>query len=141
LSHSNELALCVIAWEREVGIDVEFIRDDVSLFDIAARFFSKKEVAVLRALPVSAQTPAFFNCWTRKEAYLKAIGEGLSYPLNQFEVALAPNEPAALLRVENNPQEVSRWSFRELMCGLDYAATVVVEGRDWRLSCWEWAAA
>ncbi|HZG52707.1 MAG TPA: 4'-phosphopantetheinyl transferase superfamily protein, partial [Pyrinomonadaceae bacterium] len=92
LSHSHELALYAFARGREVGIDIEHIRADFADDDIAARFFSAREVSMLRALPARARTSAFFNCWTRKEAYIKARGEGLSHPLDQFDVSLTPGE-------------------------------------------------
>ncbi len=138
LSHSGGLALYAFARERELGIDIERLREDFDGLGIAANYFSPREVTVLRSLPPAAQTQAFFNCWTRKEAYIKARGEGLSMPLDQFDVSFAPDEPARLVRNINDPQEASRWSLRELQPGGDYAAAIAVEGHDWRLSCWQW---
>ena len=83
---------------------------------------------------------AFFNGWTRKEAYLKARGDGLSLPLDQFEVSLAPDETARLLNVRGDRSESSRWSLQELSLGPGYAAALAVEGHNWRLTCWEWEA-
>ena len=97
LSHSNGVALYAIARHRAVGVDLERIRFDLPVVEIAERFFSRREVAALRMLPSEQQHQAFFCCWTRKEAYIKARGEGLSLPLDQFDVSLAPGEPAALL--------------------------------------------
>lgn len=138
-SHSHEVALYAVTREREVGIDLEYMREDVAGGQIAERFFSPGEVAVLRALPAVLQTEAFFNCWTRKEAYIKATGQGLSIPLHQFEVSFTNGEPAALLSRRDNPQEASRWTLRELTLGDGYVAAVAVEGRDWRLNCWQWS--
>jgi 4'-phosphopantetheinyl transferase len=140
ISHSNELALFAITEMRELGVDLEWIRHDVADDRIAERFFSAEEVGVLRALPKEIQSEAFFNCWTRKEAYIKAIGEGLSMPLSRFVVSLAPGEPAALLSANgsNKDTEVSRWSFRDLNLGKGYKGAVIAEGRDWELNCWEW---
>jgi len=84
------------------------------------------------------QPQAFFNCWTRKEAYIKARGEGLSLPLDQFDVSLAPGETAALLSTNGDPQEASRWSLRELAPGSSYVAALAVKGHGWRLKCWHW---
>ncbi|HEX8845597.1 MAG TPA: 4'-phosphopantetheinyl transferase superfamily protein [Pyrinomonadaceae bacterium] len=138
LSHSGELALYAVACERELGIDIERLREDFDGLGIAANYFSPREVMVLRSLPPAVQTQAFFNCWTRKEAYIKARGEGLSMPLDQFDVSFAPGESAMLIRNINDPQEASRWSLQELHPGVGYAAAIAVEGRDWRLSCWHW---
>src|SRR5260370_493417 len=84
LSHSHSLALYAITHQRELGVDLEFIRPEVVEEPIAERFFSAAEDAVLRCLPASLQPEAFFNCWTRKEAYIKAKGEGLTIPLDAF---------------------------------------------------------
>jgi 4'-phosphopantetheinyl transferase len=100
---------------------------------IAERFFSAREVATLRALPAEVQPQAFFNCWTRKEAFIKARGEGLSFPLDRFEVSLDPKEPAALVSVSDDPREASRWSLQALPVEEGYAAALAVEGHAWRL--------
>ncbi|MDQ3652238.1 MAG: 4'-phosphopantetheinyl transferase superfamily protein [Acidobacteriota bacterium] len=141
LSHAGELALYAITRGREIGIDVERIRADFANEQIAERFFSLREVAALRTLPKNIQPQGFFNCWTRKEAYIKARGEGLSLPLDQFEVSLVPGEPAALLRTSGSGdhQEASRWSLREVVApAASYVAAVAVEGDDWQLKYWQW---
>ena len=141
LSHSRGLALYAVALDREVGVDVEFVRDDFAVEEIATSFFSPGEVAALKALPACSRVEGFFNCWARKEAYVKARGEGLSIPLAHFEVSLAPGGRAALLSVLDNRREDLRWSLRGLTPGAGYAAAVAVEGRGLRLACWEWAEA
>jgi 4'-phosphopantetheinyl transferase len=138
LSHSDGVALYAITRGREVGIDIERIRTDFDGEEIAERFFSAREVAMLRALPPDTQKQAFFACWTRKEAYVKARGDGLSLPLNQFDVSVAPEEPAALLDTKGDPQEVSCWSLKELAPGPGYVAALVVEGDAWLLRGWQW---
>jgi 4'-phosphopantetheinyl transferase len=140
LSHAGGVALYAVAHGREVGVDVEQVRDDMACRDVAERFFSRREVAALCALPQGAQTRAFFDCWTRKEAYVKARGEGLSMPLDSFDVSLSPGEPAALLDTRGDAREASRWSLRELSPGPGYVAAVAVEGDGWRLRCWRWDA-
>jgi 4'-phosphopantetheinyl transferase len=134
----SELALCAVTRSREVGVDIEGVREMDDLPQIARQFFSANENAVLSRLPQEIQTEAFFTCWTRKEAYIKAIGEGLSMPLDCFDVSLVPGEPAALLATRKNPEEASRWLLRELFPGPGYLAAVVVEGHDWRVRCWQW---
>ncbi len=138
LSHAGEMALYAVTRGREIGIDVEPIRTDFANEQIAERFFSPREVAALRALSGNMQPQAFFNCWTRKEAYIKARGEGLSLPLDQFDVSLVPGETAALLNTSGDPQEVFRWSLREVAPAAGYVAAVAVEGDDWQLKCWQW---
>jgi 4'-phosphopantetheinyl transferase len=140
LAHSHELALYAITRGREVGIDLERIRSNLVDEQIAERFFSPREVVVLRGLPTHRQREAFFNCWTRKEAYVKAKGQGLSIPLDQFDVSLAPGEPAALLSTQWHPQEASRWSLQKLNPGCGYVAALAVEGHDWQVKCWQWSA-
>jgi 4'-phosphopantetheinyl transferase len=139
LSHSDGIALYVMARDRAVGVDVEFIRSGPRSEQIAERFFSLHEVATLRALPVTLQRYAFFLCWTRKEAYIKARGEGLSLPLDQFDVSLTPGEPAELIGTRPDPLEAGRWSLRNLTPETPgYAAAVAVGGGGWSLALWSW---
>lgn len=138
ISHSHRVALYAVTRAREVGIDLEFIRSDLELEQIAERFFSHREIATLLALPADLRESAFFRCWTRKEAYIKAKGEGLSLPLDQFEVSLTPGESAALLSTQRDPDEAQRWSLQELTPAPGYAAAIAVEGHSWRLACWDW---
>jgi 4'-phosphopantetheinyl transferase len=138
LSHSRGMALIAITKNRDIGVDIEGINPNFSCLEIAEKFFSPLENSVLRSLPEHLQPTAFFTCWTRKEAYIKAVGKGLSIPLNQFDVSLAPGEPAALLNVEGNPEEASKWSLIELFPSSDMVAAVAVAGDCWKLHCWEW---
>ena len=137
LSHSNGMVVVAIAHGREVGLDVEYIRPEVEVDEIARRVFSRQEAAALAALPAADRVAAFFACWTRKEAFVKATGEGLSRPLADFDVSLAPGEPAALLRIEDNPADAPRWSLRALNPGTGYCAALATEGHDWRVSFWD----
>jgi len=138
MSHSHGEALYAVTRGREIGIDLEFIRCDLEVEQIAERFFSQCEIATLRALPVSLRKHAFFLCWTRKEAYIKARGQGLSLPLDQFDVSLIPGEPSALLSTQPDSDEALRWSLQELTPAPGYAAALAVEGPGWSLSCWQW---
>lgn len=141
VSHSWGLALYAVANSREVGIDIEYIKATEAGSGIAERFFSPAEVAALQALPAEERTRAFFACWTRKEAYIKAKGTGLALPLDQFDVTVDPGQPAALLTTRGDPEEASRWSLRDLDPGPGCAAAIAVEGRSWQLRCWGWPAA
>lgn len=138
LAHSGELALYAFAWGRQVGVDLERLERDVAYGEIAQRYFSPRERGVLQSLPVHERGVAFFGCWTRKEAYLKARGDGLSVPLDQFEVTMLPGEPTRLLHAAFDPDEVARWSLRELRPGRGYVAALAVEGHNWQLLCWQW---
>ena len=138
VSHSHRAALYGVSRGREVGIDLERIRPDFADDRVAERFFSSREVAALRSLPRSMQRDAFFNCWTRKEAYIKARGEGLSLPLDKFDVSLVPGEPAALLATRGDSLGASRWSLQKLEPGSGYVAALAVEGDACRLKCWQW---
>jgi 4'-phosphopantetheinyl transferase len=141
VSHSHGLALYAMTHGRELGVDVERIRPAVAQEMIAERFFSSHEVTILRALPIVLQGTAFFACWTRKEAFIKAKGDGLALPLDQFDVSLAPGEPAALLRTAWDPPEAARWTMQDLAPAPGYRAAVAVAGHDWRLVCWDGPAA
>jgi 4'-phosphopantetheinyl transferase len=138
LSHSHGLALYAITRAREVGIDLEFIRPDIATEPIAGKFFAPSEVAKLRGLAPDLQTSAFFDCWTRKEAYIKARGDGLSRRLNSFSVAFGPGEAPAVLHADDDPQASTRWSLLELVAPDGYAAALVVEGQGVRVHCWQW---
>jgi len=138
LSHSGDFALIAVTLERKVGVDVERLRSDIEIESMARRFFSLNEVSKLMALPLEQRVSGFFNCWTRKEAYIKAQGLGLSMPLDSFDVSLTPSEPALLCVTRPDPQESTRWTLFALEVDLDYAAAVVVEGRDLKFRLWDW---
>ncbi len=136
LSHSGSVVLYAFAWRRQVGVDVERPGRRLEFEALAGRFFSARETAALRALPDADRRAAFFRCWTRKEAFIKATGRGLSYGLSRFDVTLGPHEPAGLLRAEWD--DPGQWSLRDLPTGPDYAAAIAVEGSDWLLRAWQW---
>lgn len=127
LSHSQDAALIALAWERELGVDIEAIRADVAASGIAERFFSPGERQALSALSPEHRVRAFFNCWTRKEAYMKARGDGFSLPLDRFEVTVAPDLRPALLKAPEGPAEVARWYLHDLSTPPGYAAALAVE--------------
>jgi len=140
MSDSHGLALYAVARRRELGVDLERIRPGVACERIARRHFAEAEVKSLLALPESARREAFFACWSRKEAYTKAIGQGLSFPLRDIVVSLSPGEPAAILNVRGEPEAARRWSLRALKPDPCYAAALIAEGHDWRVRRWQWAA-
>ena len=125
LSHSNEVALLAVSLDADIGVDVEHIRADFASEDIARRYFSRAEVEVFNALPPEERVAAFFRCWTRKEAYIKAIGKGFSQSLSAFDVTLAPGIAPALLRAEDD--DASRWWMSDIEVGEGYAGALIVE--------------
>ncbi len=138
LSHSHELALYAFTYARQVGIDVEHMRSNIDYLSLAEHYFSPRENAMLQELPEALRYEGFFNCWTRKEAYIKARGKGLSLPLDLFDVSLKPGEPAALLGSREDPPQTAYWSLRELAPGAGYAGALAVEGHDWDVCCWHY---
>ncbi|SIO60273.1 4'-phosphopantetheinyl transferase [Singulisphaera sp. GP187] len=138
ISHSGEIALFGFARERELGIDLETIRPDFAADAIAARFFAPAELAAIRSLPAEERIQAFFTCWTRKEAYIKAQGKGLALPLDSFEVSLAPGAPAAVLVTHDNRDEAARWSLHELHPGPGYVGALAVAGEGCRVRVRTW---
>jgi 4'-phosphopantetheinyl transferase len=138
VSHSGDLVLFGFTRAGEIGVDVERIRPDFATLEIANRFFAPDEAKVLAALSESERTAAFFNCWTRKEAYIKARGVGLSLGLNTFAVTLRPNEPAALVRVDADSDAPKRWTLLDLAVSDDYRAAAAFEARECLISCFRW---
>lgn len=136
LSHSHGLAVYAVTHSRRIGIDVEQIRPGFAAGHIAERFFSAHEVASLRALPAALQEAAFFRCWTRKEAFIKAHGEGLSYPLDRFDVSLAPGAPASLLRIQGATDEARRWTLHDLPVDRGFVGAFAVEGTGHSIEHW-----
>jgi 4'-phosphopantetheinyl transferase len=126
-SHSDVLAVYAFARHREVGIDVERIRPQVSEESIPEHFFCRSETAALRSLPASQRAEAFLQCWTRKEAYIKARGEGFRIPLDSFEVFPDPGWPVVI-----TDNECAKWSLQSFVPTPGYAAALAAEGEYWR---------
>ena len=128
MSHSHGLALYGITRNRELGVDLERVASDFSIEEIAKQFFSAQEKSELSALPPSKKMRAFYACWTRKQAYIKARGEGLSIPLDQFDVSVNPEESAPSLHIRGKPEEGCRWFLTSFTPCPDYMAVLAVEG-------------
>jgi 4'-phosphopantetheinyl transferase len=141
ISHAGNLGLIAVAIDRHIGVDLELVRDESSIESVAKRFFTPEEAEHLLSLPAPLQPEAFFTCWTRKEAFVKARGEGLSIPLDQFEVSFYPIDTPKLLNVKNDPGESGRWSMFHLDPGMGYVGALVVEGNDPDVMGWDWSNA
>jgi 4'-phosphopantetheinyl transferase len=138
LSHAEDLALFAIARDRAIGVDIERIRDGFDIEEIAKRFFSPRERSALDALPAERKVEAFFSAWTRKEAYVKARGRGFTLALDGFDVSLTLDVPIALLEMGDTPRYSQYWTLQSLWPGPGYVASIALEGRDWRVACWQW---
>ncbi len=136
LSHSGGIALYAVSRNRQLGVDVELIRRSSDLEGIARRFFSSHEQKQFFALPPEDRREAFFRCWTRKEAYIKATGDGLSLPLHQFDVSLEAGCRNALLATRPDPSEGQGWHLRQVSAGPGYAAALCVRGPECTLRDW-----
>ncbi|MEE8583757.1 MAG: 4'-phosphopantetheinyl transferase superfamily protein [Acidobacteriota bacterium] len=137
LSHSEELAVYAFTLAGPTGIDVEFLRPMPDAASIAERFFSAREHEELIQLPDSLVREGFFNCWTRKEAYLKATGDGLSKPLDQFDVTLIPGQPARMLLLDGDAQEAARWSYHHFVPAPEYIGALAIFGKGFRIEARE----
>jgi 4'-phosphopantetheinyl transferase len=136
LSNSDELALVGFIRGIEIGVDIEYLKPMPDCEQISERFFSESERKVLRSIPFPAKEETFFNCWTRKEAYLKAVGEGLAAPLDSFDVTLAPGDPPRMLTLKGDAERAARWFFHHLRPAPDYIGAVAVEEGDWVVRTW-----
>ena len=140
LSHCDDLALIALAVGAPVGIDVERVRPIQDMAGLAEMCFSERELEVFGAVDEEERAQAFFNCWTRKESFVKAVGEGLSYPLKQFDVTLQPGEPAALQALEGSADRAGAWSIKDvnLEPARRWAAAVAVGATDANLEVIGW---
>jgi 4'-phosphopantetheinyl transferase len=139
MSHSGELALYAVAAGRDVGVDVEYTEREFDFDAIAERFFSVAEAAEIRALAAGQRAQAFFNCWTRKEAYIKARGLGLFLELDSFSVSTVALTHGEAVAVRLPPDAEGRWSVVNVDAGRGYAAAVAAEGAHPRVAFFDWA--
>jgi 4'-phosphopantetheinyl transferase len=139
LSHTDGAAVIAVARERAVGVDVERIRHNIEVSDLAERFFSPKEVEWLRSQPAFERIAAFFACWTAKEAYIKACGVGLSMPLSKFSVTPDQSNRKIGLEIRDDPHGSSLWSIWQLDLGPELRGAVAVQAKDATVRLGEWA--
>jgi 4'-phosphopantetheinyl transferase len=138
LSHAHGAVVYAVTRGREVGVDLEYVSGDIDDRELAERYFSPREASVLGLLPSGLRQKAFLTCWTRKEAYVKSRGEGLSLDLQNFDV-LAQGDPAPRLRIESDPREAARWSLADLDAPAGYVAALAIEGGAHRVCYRQWA--
>lgn len=127
VSNSGDLAAYAFTLDCEIGVDVEYRRRLVEIEGIARRFFSADEVTELMGLPEGERPAAFFNCWTRKEAYIKAVGDGLSLPLDSFQVTLLPGAPARMVALDGSAAAAERWTLHAFTPAPDYAGAIAYQ--------------
>ena len=137
ISHSKGAGIFAFAEEFDLGVDIEFCKKKLEILDIANRFFSKNEIASLCRLPAEQRLQGFYNCWTRKEAFIKAAGKGLSFPLDEFEVSLDPTKPVEVLAIHTNPDDVANWSLFSFSPAENYAGAVAINGRVGKLGTFQ----
>jgi 4'-phosphopantetheinyl transferase len=128
-SHSADWALIAVARGIELGVDLEQHRPMTDAEDLAKNYFSAAEISELAGLPPTLKVAGFFNGWTRKEAFIKATGLGLSFPLNRFAVSLSPEKPAALLPVAGGAGALKKWALVSFDAAPDFSAALVFEGK------------
>lgn len=136
LAHSDDLALYAFTTAGEIGVDVERVMPLPDARDIATNYFSPAEIRELAMAPDEAE--AFFRCWTRKEAFIKAIGKGFSYPLDSFSVTLAAGKPAAVVHLADDPAAAGRWSMRHLVPAIGFVGALAVRGDIAAVDCHRW---
>ena len=128
LSHTDGLMICGVTRACEIGVDVEKLRPLPDMLEVANSFFCPEETDELLSLPRDQRTLAFYCCWTRKEAYIKALGEGLSAPLHSFRVTLDPTEVARFVHIQGNQDIGQSWILSAVKLGEPYIAAIAYPG-------------
>lgn len=138
VTHSHDVALIAVTRRGEVGVDVERLRPFANDLGMAERYFSPRETELLRALTGPHRCEAFFHAWTRKEAFLKASGQGLSYGLERVEVTLLPGETVRFVRIDGCERLAAQWSLHHLTPVAGCVGALTLHGHDYQLRCWKW---
>lgn len=139
LAHSHGMALYAFGFEVRLGVDLERVRGGVNCERLAARYFTSAEVEDLQRLPPEDRDPAFFRAWTRKEAFLKGLGQGLRGGLSTFQVALDPGSTDALLAVPGDPAAAGRWRLTDVPVDSCYCAALAVESRSHQIRLYDYS--
>src|SRR5581483_5548860 len=136
LAHSSDLAVIAIARRGPLGVDVERIRTVREVEDLVARFFCARENEQFQKLPEAERPGAFFNLWTRKEALLKATGEGIGHRLNQVEVSFLRGEPARLISISGDARTAAEWFLSAFAPADRFVGAVAIQSPELRIRCW-----
>ena len=139
VSHSHHLALYAVTLENEVGIDIEYHRLTLNLPALIQRICSPQEKMILTALSAAEQKKGFFTCWTQKEAYVKAIGKGITIPLETITVLFSQSNSEERRDLGDEKQDISTWSISEISVDSDYSAALAIQNTDSTNSYWEWS--
>ncbi|WP_373650392.1 4'-phosphopantetheinyl transferase superfamily protein [Schlesneria sp. DSM 10557] len=139
VSHSGSLGLIALSVGKAVGVDVEEFSPAVKHHQLAERYFAPPEAQELKRLPAELQLSGFYRGWTCKEAYIKALGTGLSHSLSSFQVTIDPARPASLCHIDGKPREPDRWTAMALDVGARYAAALMIAEPNCRVQCWDWS--
>jgi 4'-phosphopantetheinyl transferase len=140
LSHSGNVALCAVTRGVTVGVDVERIRELRDMQGLANRFFSREEATQLECESEEERLASFFRCWTRKEAYVKAIGQGISCPLDSFAVSISASDPARLVHIDRDVSVAAAWDMVSILPSPQYVGALATAGRIESLNAWLWQA-
>lgn len=129
VSHSGEMIVIAFCNDYDIGIDVEYIKRDFDVFDIVDNYFSKQEIKALHKIPNNQLTEAFFRGWTRKEAFIKAKSQGLSFPLDSFSISMDSDDNAELYETAWDKNEKNLWNIVPFETHKDYKAAFAVKGK------------
>jgi 4'-phosphopantetheinyl transferase len=140
LSHSGDLALVAVAIGREVGVDIDQTRTMSDMSGVAEHAFSPAERALLERTPPESRPEVFFRIWTRKESFIKALGDGMHFPLDGFDVSAEPTGSQLLLACRAAPHELGRWTTRAVACEPGFTAAITVEGDGFEMRSIAYAA-
>jgi 4'-phosphopantetheinyl transferase len=138
LSHSNLGIVLAFSRDRDLGVDLEYIKKDIPFMDIAKQFFSQTEYQELLSTPEFARLQSFYQGWTRKEAFIKAKGMGLSIPLYSFDVSISQGKLPELLRSSEDPNDLVKWKLIDLITWPDYSSALCIEGEPNQLIYHHW---
>jgi len=136
VSNSQSLALCAVTLQHEIGVDVEFVREARDVEILAARFFAQQEIQDLHSIPEAERLKAFYHCWTRKEAVLKAVGDGLSIPLDQLVVSVTDTQPPRVISFAGDPAGARDWWLDSLEPAKGYLGAVAAPLAELKTACW-----
>lgn len=136
VSHSGDTIVLGFVQKYDIGVDVEYTKRSIEVEKIARLFFSKEEVTSLLSLDCDYHTQAFYNCWTRKEAFIKALGSGLAFPLDQFVVSLDSTKTATLIDTKWDKKEKEKWVLKSIEPQEDYIGAVSIKGTVNTIQTW-----